>query len=232
MINGLKKVVTKMSKSLKNVINPDEVIEEYGVDSLRLYEMFLGPLTQSKPWDIAGIHGVKRFLTKVWKMQEIQMQEKLENKNVLRSYNKMVKSVKEDTKNCRFNTAISSMMIFVNCIYKENILSKEIFKNFILILAPYAPHICEELWNILGEKDTLSYASYPSYDPKFIIEDDFELVVQINGKVKDKIMSKKGIHEDVAKKLALESSKIKNILNNRDIKKVIFVKDKLINIVL
>jgi len=215
----------KMSKSLGNVINPDEVVENLGADSLRLYEMFMGPLEDAKPWSTDGIKGVRRFLEKVIKLEVTN--NKTQNNALL---NKTIKKVTDDIENMKFNTAISAMMIFVNEVQKEGI-SKEDFEKFLIILAPFAPHLVEELWEQLGNKESIFLQSWPKYDKKLIKDDVVQLVIQVNGKMRDSIETSVDISENEAKEKALASEKIKKWTEDKEIIKMIFVKNKLINIV-
>ncbi|MFA6382823.1 MAG: class I tRNA ligase family protein [Parcubacteria group bacterium] len=222
----------KMSKRWGNVVNPDDVINEFGVDSLRLYEMFMGPFSQNIAWSTDGVKGVRRFLEKVWKLQKKVIDQVVENKKLESLLHKTIKKVTEDIKNFRFNTAISAMMILVNELEKgKNILSTN-YKLLITILSPFAPHIAEELWEKLGHKDSIFLQSWPEYDPELIRDEKITLVLQINGKVRDSIEVDAGISEKEAKELAMQSEKIKTWVSGKEIKKVIFVKGKLINIVI
>jgi len=227
----VEKIITKMSKSLKNVVNPDDIVDEYGADSLRLFEMFLGPLSQSKPWDTSNIIGVYRFLEKVYKLKDIQIIEK-ENKNIEKLLHKTIKKVEVDTVSFSFNTAISQMMIFINELNKQKQATKQTLENFILILAPYAPHLSEEIWEYLGHKNTLTYEKYPTFKEELTTEDNYELVVQINGKLRDKIEVKKGIEKNEMENIALNQEKIKEFLKDKTVIKIICVIDKLVNIVI
>ena len=218
----------KMSKSRGNVINPDSVIENYGADAFRLYEMFMGPFDQPISWDTEGILGTKRFVEKVWNIfSELNGKD---SKNIERKLHQVIKKVTEDIEAQKFNTAIAIMMEFVNEAQNHGISQKQA-ENFLKILAPFAPHIAEELWQMLGYKDSILKEKWPEYDKKLIKEEAFYLVVQINGKLRDTIGTPLGISEKEAKKLALESEKIQKWLENKKIKKTIFVKDKLINFV-
>lgn len=224
----------KMSKSRGNVINPDDMIKKYGADALRMYEMFMGPLETSKPWDENGIDGSKKFLDRVWRLYiEVSKISDQENKNLEIIYNKTVKKVTNDYETLNFNTAISQMMIFINAVYKEEIFPKEYAMNFLKLLNPIAPHITEELWNNIFHKDiTLAYEEWPTYDESKVFENEFELVVQINGKVRGRINCVKGTETERLKEIALGIDSVKNFLQNQEIKKIIPIKDKLVNIVI
>ncbi|PRQ99959.1 leucine--tRNA ligase [Borreliella burgdorferi] len=226
-------VIAKMSKSLKNVINPDDIIKEFGADSMRIYEMFMGPLTDSKPWNTKGIIGVFRFLNKIWNLREKELSKENPPKEIISELHKVIKKVTEDTEKLNFNTAISAMMIFINELlkYEKNYLN--IFKPFIIILSPYAPHLAEELWEYIGELPSLfKNSKWPKFNESLIIKDKKEIVLQINGKIKDKILLNKETGEKELKEIAMENSKIKSNLLNKKIVKIIVIKNKLVNIVI
>jgi len=212
----------KMSKSRGNVINPDDVVKEYGADTLRLYEMFMGPYGEAIPWDTKGVVGVKRFLEKVWNLKDgaEDSDEKL--------LHKTIKGITEDINNFKFNTAISKMMIFVN---KAGNLSKNSFEKFLKILSPFAPHIAEELWEKLGHEKSITLEKWPAYDKDLAKDEEIQLIIQVNGKVRDKILVSAGISEDEAKEYALSSENVKKYMEGKKIKKFIFT-GKLVNIVI
>jgi len=221
----------KMSKSLENVINPDEIVEKFGADTLRLYEMFMGPLEDSKSWNTKSIIGLKRFLEKVWKLKSMINDQGSTNNKLEILLNKTIKKVTEDIENLRFNTAISAMMILVNEMEKQkNILNSQ-FSILNSLLAPFAPHIAEELWQQLGRKDSIFLEKWPEYDPKLVKDEEITLIIQINGKLRDQIKAPAGVKEEEAKRLALESKKVIKYMEGKNIQKVIFVKDRLINFV-
>jgi len=230
----------KMSKSRGNVINPDRVIADYGVDSMRLYEMFMGPLEATKPWNMQGVEGVHRFLQKVWRMViDEDSGEPLEavkqadaDEATLRLLNQTIKKVGDDIENFRFNTAISAMMIFVNHLSRQAVRPKSVVEKFVLILAPFAPHIAEELWEKLGHNDTLTYESWPEYDKELIKEKEIELVVQVNGKIKDRIVVAADADEEQIRQRALASKKVIAAIAGKSPKKIIVIKSRLVNIVL
>ncbi len=222
----------KMSKSKGNVINPDDIISESGSDALRLYEMFMGPISESKPWNTSGIEGVKRFLEKVWKIfVESGKVKNEENKNLEKIYHQTVKKVTNDYEALAFNTAISQMMIFVNALQNENVVSQEYAEGFVKLLNPLAPCITEEIWHRLGNKDTIAYEPWPKFDEEKTKENDYELIVQINGKLKDKTLVQIGLDEKQMQEIALNLPKIKENLEGKQIVKVIAIKNRLVNIV-
>ncbi|UER67442.1 leucine--tRNA ligase [Borrelia sp. BU AG58] len=228
----LKQIVAKMSKSLKNVVNPDDIINEYGADSMRIYEMFMGPLTDSKPWNTKGLIGVFRFLNKIWTIKNKELTTQTAPREVISELHKTIKKVTEDIERLSFNTAISSLMIFVNELLKYEKNYKEIFKPFIIILSPFVPHLGEELWEFIkGRPSMFKNAKWPKYDPNLIIDDTKEIALQVNGKIRDKIVINTGTSEDDIREIALKNSKIMKNIENRQILKIITVKDKLINIV-
>jgi len=233
----------KMSKSKGNVINPDDLVKKYGADAFRLYEMFMGPFDQPIAWDPKGILGTRRFLDKIWRIFQNSKSETLNSKqiqnpkskiqNIKRKLHQTIKKVTEDIEAMKFNTAIASMMEFINELQNSNCkLQNEDFKKFLIILAPFAPHFAEELYHQIEKTDkSIFEEKWPEYDKNLIEEEMITLIVQINGKVRDQIQVKKGISEKEAKEKALQSEKIRKWLKGKAIKKVIFVKDKLINFV-
>ncbi len=232
----------KMSKSKGNVVNPDEVVEKFGADTLRTYIMFMGPFDQAVEWDDNGLIGVKRFLDKVWNYNYNVVQwSKSSDSDSLSKLHQLIKKVSEDIEKMRFNTAIASMMEFVNFIYKPadkehptgevSMLSKEDFQKFVLILSPFAPHLSEELWNSLGNKKSLSGESWPEYNADLAKESEITLAVQVNGKLRETLTVPADISEEEAKKLSLASEKVQKWLEGKEPKKVIYVKGKLVSIV-
>ena len=220
----------KMSKSKGNVVNPDDIVREYGADSLRVYEMFMGPLDATKPWNTDSVGGARRFLERVYRFYtELKViNENDTSKDLI--YHQTVKKVTEDYEGLRFNTAISQMMIFINECYKDNNIKKEYLEGFLKLLNPLAPHITEELWNILGHNDTITYESWPVFDEAKTEIDEVTIVIQVNGKLRDKISVKKGTSKEELEKIALSNEKAKAFITS-NIKKVIVVPDKLVSIV-
>ncbi|OIO15888.1 leucine--tRNA ligase [Candidatus Kuenenbacteria bacterium CG11_big_fil_rev_8_21_14_0_20_37_9] len=223
----------KMSKSLGNVINPDDIIALYGADTFRLYEMFMGPLEDAKPWSTKSIIGIRRFLEKIWKLQTKCNKQLTKNKDssLERLLHKTIKKITEDIEAMKFNTAISQMMILANKMEKQERVSIIDYQLLITILSPFAPHIAEEIWSKLGNKNSIAQENWPVYNQNLIEEREIELAIQINGKVRDKITVQTDIAEDGAIQKALESVKIKNWLTGKDPKKVIYIKGKLISFV-
>ncbi|TSC84658.1 MAG: leucyl-tRNA synthetase, eubacterial and mitochondrial family [Parcubacteria group bacterium Gr01-1014_13] len=222
----------KMSKSKGNVVNPDEVVAQYGADTLRTYIMFMGPFDQAVEWDDNGLVGVKRFLDKVWNLQEKVVPKTELNLKLQTSLHQTIQKVGEDIEGMRFNTAISKMMELVNEMSKEEKLSADYYSALLKILSPFAPHMTEELWGNLGNKKTLVYQSWPEYNPELTKESTLTIAIQINGKVRDEIMIDADTAEDEVKKLALASEKVQKWLEGKEPKKVIYVKGKLVSIVI
>ncbi|MCJ7778081.1 MAG: class I tRNA ligase family protein, partial [Sedimentisphaerales bacterium] len=229
----------KMSKSRGNVVNPDKVVTDYGADSMRLYEMFMGPLEAVKPWSMQGVEGVYRFLQRTWRAivdeDTGELAEAVKDADAdgttLRLLHQTIKKVGDDIESFGFNTANSQMMIFINHLSKQEIRPKSVVEKFILILAPFAPHIAEELWERLGHTDTLAYEPWPEYDKELIKEKEIELVVQVNGKIKDRIVVSTDADEEQIKQKAMASEKVIAALAGKQPKKVIVIKSRLVNIV-
>ncbi len=221
----------KMSKSLGNVINPDEVIETYGADAMRLYEMFMGPLQVSKPWSTKGIAGVKRFLDRVWKVSEKKLTDKKPPENLVKLLHKTIKKVSNDTANLEFNTAIAQMMIYIGELHREEFLYRELWEPFVLLLAPYAPHMAEELWEKLGNSPSVAYAKWPKWDEVLTIDETVTVVYQINGKIRAREEIPQGLSKEELEKQALDNGRIKQLLEGKRVVKVIAIPNKLVNIV-
>ena len=236
----LEQIVAKMSKSLKNVVNPDDEIKAYGADSVRMYEMFMGPLTMSKPWSTQGIVGIHRFLEKVWAVSEKPMSDiditgKLEDKALIsarKTFAQTVKKVSDDTRTLNFNTAISQMMIFINEISKLPEVPKAMWSDFVKMLSPYAPHLGEELWERLGHKNTIAYESWPRISEDFGKDDVKTIVVMVNGKKRDTFEVEPGTADETLKTTALSRDAVKKFTDGHEIVKCIIVKDKLVNLVI
>lgn len=224
----------KMSKSRGNVVNPDKVIEDYGADSMRLYEMFMGPLESTKPWSMQGVEGVHRFLNKFWRTVTIEP-EKIKDipadEETQRILHQTIKKVTQDIDNFRFNTAISQMMIFVNHLAKLEAKPKKAIETFVLVLAPFSPHIAEEIWQLLGHQTTLAYENWPKYDEELAKEKEIEIAVQVLGKIKDKIVVAADADEEEIKEKALACEKVVSSIAGKEIKKIIVIKSRLVNIV-
>ena len=235
----VEQIIAKMSKSLKNVVNPDEMIDQYGADSVRMYEMFMGPLTVSKPWNTQGLVGINRFLDKVWQVSEkpmadIDITAKIEDKALVelrKTYAKTVAKVTKDTANLDFNVAISQMMIFINEASKVEKMPKTMWEGFVLMLSPYAPHLGEELWEKLGHTKTNAYEAWPTFSEEYCKEDTKEIVVMINGKLRDKFEAASDADDETLKARAVETEGYKKFTEGKEIVKVIVVKGKMVNFV-
>lgn len=229
----LEQAPAKMSKSLKNVVNPDDVIEQYGADTLRVYEMFMGPLDASIAWSEEGLEGSRKFLDRVYRLITTKEIAAKNNGHLDKVYNEVVKTVTEHLEAMRFNTAISQLMIFVNAANKEEQLFIDYAKGFIQLLAPFVPHLAEELWQVLTQSgESLSYVTWPSYDESKLVEDEIEIVLQIKGKVRAKVVVSKDSSREDLEKIALANDKIQAEIAGKDIVKVIAVPNKLVNIVI
>src|SRR6056297_3459308 len=231
----------KMSKSRGNVVNPDTVVKDYGADSLRLYEMFMGPLEATKPWSMAGVGGVRNFLDRSWRMivdaqaEQVTLVESLSaepcNEEQARVLHRTIKAVTEDTRSLSFNTAIARMMEFVNFFTRQPQRPREAMERFVLLLAPYAPHLAEELWQILGNPNTLAYEPWPQWNEAALVESSVEIPVQINGKLRTKIVVAADIHKDDLLQQALQLERIQEATSGKQIVKTIVVPGRLVNLV-
>lgn len=227
----------KMSKSKGNVVNPDDIVREYGADTLRVYEMFMGPLTQSKPWSEEGITGSRRWLDRVWRLlidDEGQLRDHVTTVNpgdLDKIYHQTVKKVTDDLENMRFNTAISQMMVFVNDAYKSDALPVTYMNGFIQLLAPFAPHLAEELWVRLGNRESISYVSWPTYDDTKLVDDTVEIIFQVNGKVRGKATVARDINQDDMITAAKADDNVQNFITGKTVRKVIAIPGKFVNIV-
>ena len=225
----------KMSKSRGNVVNPDELIAEFGADSFRVYEMFMGPFEDGQPWDPQGVIGAERFLQRVWRLFEtLDVRGKTldeGNDKPERLMHKTIKKVGEDIQNLNFNTAISALMILLNDAEKQEKLPKDFYEDFLKLLHPFAPHMTQELWEELGHKDFMTFAEWPEFDEKLIKDESFNLIIQINGKVRDSVEVEAGISEADVEKLVLGREKVQVYLKGEKPKKVIYVPGRLVNLV-
>ncbi|WP_077214301.1 leucine--tRNA ligase [Bacillus dakarensis] len=228
----------KMSKSKGNVVNPDDIIESHGADTLRLYEMFMGPLDASIAWSTNGLDGSRRFLDRIWRLfveDDGRLSPKIQDndgdQSLEKVYHQTVKKVTEDFEGLRFNTAISQLMVFINEAYKAAVIPKRYAEGFVKLIAPITPHIAEELWEKLGYSGTVSYEAWPAYDEAKLVDDEVEIVVQINGKVKAKLMVPAGANREDLEQIAMDDTKVKEQIDGKTIRKVIAVPGKLVNIV-
>ncbi len=225
----------KMSKSKGNVVNPDDIVESHGADTLRLYEMFMGPLEASIAWSTTGLDGSRRFLDRIWRLfitEDGTVSEKVQataDASLDKTYHQTVKKVTEDYEGLRFNTAISQLMVFINDAYKAEAISKDYVEGFIKLLSPIAPHLAEELWNKLGYSESISYAAWPTFDESKLVDNEVEIVVQVNGKVRSKLMVPREATRDELEKLGLEE--VASQIEGKTVRKVIAVPGKLVNIV-
>ncbi|MBM6994947.1 leucine--tRNA ligase [Paenibacillus sp. DXFW5] len=228
----------KMSKSRGNVINPDEIVGEYGADTLRVYEMFMGPLEATKPWNASGVDGIHRFLSRVWRLfvaEDGSLNSKITtdggSDEFKRTWHKTIKKVTEDFENLRFNTAISQLMIFVNEAYKTDAVPKAAAENFVQLLSPLAPHLAEELWERLGHTGTITYESWPAYDEAWTVEAEVEIVVQVNGKIVERTKISKDLDQAAMQEHSLSLPSVQQAVAGKTIRKVVAVPGKLVNIV-
>lgn len=238
----LQRIVAKMSKALKNVVDPEGVVREYGADALRLYEMFMGPLEATKPWSMQGVNGVRNFLDRVWRLvvdsrsEDLTLSEAVQDIPAGAEHDRVVHStiaaVTQDIENLSFNTAIARMMEFVNHFTKESVRPKSAMENLTLMLAPFAPHLAEELWRILGHDDSLAYAPWPEADQEKLKIASVEVPIQVNGKVRAKIVMPVGIDNQHAQSLALDNERVAELLAGKEITKVVIIPGKMVNFVI
>lgn len=221
----------KMSKSRGNVVNPDDIVAAYGADSMRVYEMFMGPLEVSKPWSTAGLIGVSRFLERAWAVSEKPLVQDEPPAGLEKLLHKTIKKVTHDTDTLNFNTAISQMMIYLGELAKLKTLPRSLWEPFVQILSPYAPHICEEFWEKLGHAESISKSEWPSYDEALTHDDEKEIVVQVNGKIRERFVVPAGADEATLRETALVLPKVREWTAGQNVVKVIVVRDKLVNIV-
>ncbi|MGA1529324.1 MAG: leucine--tRNA ligase [Kiritimatiellia bacterium] len=229
----------KMSKSRGNVINPDQIVAEYGADALRLYEMFMGPLEQSKPWNMRGVEGVFRFLGRVWRFVIDEETDLLDGRVAdvepdaaqLKALHATIKKVGEDIEGMRYNTAIAAMMEFLNEAYKWEARPRAVIEPLVLVLSPFAPHLAEELWSRLGHANTLAYEPWPAYDEAFLVEDQIEVAVQVNGKIRGRIVIPRSADQAAVLEIARADEAVKSHLDGKAIRKEVYVPGRLVNFV-
>jgi leucyl-tRNA synthetase len=238
----LLEVAEKMSKSRGNVINPDKVVDEYGADSMRLYEMFMGPLEATKPWSMRGVEGVYRFLSRVWRLliddraEAVRLADAVQDvppdRDTQRRLHQTIQKVTDDLDGMRFNTAIAAMMEFVNHLTRLEVRPQSVLEPLVLLLSPFAPHLAEELWSALGHGQTLAYEPWPSFDPALTKADEIEIPIQVNGKLRSKVLVPVDIDEAALRELALADERIRGLIAGKQVRKIIIVPKKLVNIVI
>lgn len=228
----------KMSKSRGNVVNPDDIVQEFGADTLRIYEMFMGPLESAKPWNPNGVEGSHRFLSRVWRLfiqDNGELNSKIGNhsgsESFTRTLHKTIKAVTNDLEGLRFNTAISHLMVLLNEANKEQTLPKKAMEDFVLMLSPLAPHLAEELWSRLGHSKTLAYEPWPVFEEALTVDNEVEIVVQVNGKIKDRLVVAKGTEQDLMKEKAIALQAVQEAIEGKQVRKFVVVPDRLVNIV-
>ena len=225
----------KMSKSFDNIINPDDIINKFGADTLRIYEMFMGPFDQTIAWSEESVEGCFRFLKRVWQLFLTKASDKNTSVKLASKLHKTIKKASEDLENLKFNTAVASLMGFIKDWRSDKEgLNRDDLKKFLLILAPFAPHTAEELWNKIGEKSSIHQSQWPSYESKLLKEEEVTIVTQINGKIRYtfRLSAEKIGDQQLIERIAKDSQKIKKHLDNRTIKKVVYVKGRVINFVI
>jgi leucyl-tRNA synthetase len=235
---SLETQIEKMSKSRYNVVNPDDVVRDYGADSLRLYEMFMGPLDREKPWTEEGVQGVHRFLRRVWHLfvgEDGALSPNIvdhgSDESLQKALHQTIKAVTEDIEKLFFNTAIAEMMKFVNTATKTESIDREWAEQFVLVLAPFAPHLAEELWERLGHGETLAYEPWPAYDEALLVEDSVEVPVQVNGKVRSRIVVGVDAGAEDVIGLARSDENVARFIGDKNIVKEIYVPGKMVNFV-
>jgi leucyl-tRNA synthetase len=231
----------KMSKSRGNVINPDEVVAQYGADSMRLYEMFMGPLEATKPWSMRGVEGVYRFLSRIWRLfvddwaEDTKLADSVADtepdRETERLMHQTIKKVTMDLDGMRFNTAIAALMEFSNHLTRLRVRPRRVLEKLVLLLAPFAPHISEELWRALGHNESLAYEPWPQFEEALTQEDEIEIPIQINGKVRSRLQVKAGTDSETLKALALKDDRVSALLAEKTVVRVVVVPEKLVNIV-
>ena len=228
----------KMSKSKGNVVNPDDILETHGADTLRLYEMFMGPPEASIAWSTSGLDGARRFLDRIWRLlvnEDGSLTEKITSETggpLEKVYHQTVKKVTEDFNALHFNTGISQLMVFINEAYKVNNIPKQYIEGFLKLLSPITPHIAEELWSKLGHEKTISYEEWPQFDETKLVDDEVEIVVQVNGRVRTKIMVPSDASQEQLEELAVNNETIKSFMGDQTVKKIIAIPGRLVNVVL
>jgi len=229
---------TKMSKSRGNVINPDSIVDEFGADSMRLYEMFMGPLDKSKPWNTKGLHGCSRFINKLWSKicstdgLSTSITEDTPNDETIKLLHQTIKKVGDDVENLRFNTAISQMMIFTNHLITLDVVPKTVLEVFVKLLAPFIPHVSEEIWEYLGHNDSITFKSWPEFDESLAKEEKMTIAIQVNGKLRANIDVSPNAEKDDVLSAAKDNDKIKGYLEGKEIIKEIYVNGRLVNFVI
>ena len=221
----------KMSKRWGNVINPDEMVGEFGADAFRIYEMFMGPFTQSIAWNTDGVVGSRRFVEKVWKLQNKIESKQEANQSIINLIQTTIKKVTSDIEDFKFNTAVSTLMILVNVLEKEEKVSQQDFETLLVLLSPFAPHMTEELWSGLGHTQSIFLSTWPLFDAQKIVDEDVTVAVQVNGRVRGEITIARDLAEDEVKEMALGNENVKQHLEGKMIRKVIVVPGKIVSIV-
>jgi leucyl-tRNA synthetase len=222
----------KMSKSRGNVINPDDIVEQFGADAMRIYEMFMGPLEAVKPWNTSSISGVSRFLDRVYALSERVAADTLPSQELSRLLHQTIRKVGDDIEQLHFNTAVSAMMVLSNELTKAKKVPKDALQTLVILLHPFAPHLAEELWQMLGNQPSVQAAPWPSYDSALCESDDVEIPIQINGKVRERLRLQKGLPQEQALALAQALPKIAAGLQGKSVRKVIYVPDKIMNLII
>jgi leucyl-tRNA synthetase len=226
----------KMSKSWGNVVSPDDMVDQYGADAMRIYEMFLGPLEAMKPWSTASVEGISRFLDRVWRLYtredgSLLLDDSAVGPELTRVLHQTIRKLTEDLDALKFNTAIAQMMVFVNEVMKQPARPRRVLEPFVLLLSPFAPHVSEELWSRMGHRESLAYAPWPKFDPALCEDDTVTVAVQVNGKLRATLELPKGADQAAVQAAALADERVSRYVNGGAIRKVIHVKDKLLNLV-
>jgi len=233
------RIVAKMSKSLKNVVNPDEIISEYGADTFRLYEMYMGPLDMAKPWNTRDVPGLHKLCQRIWRLFVDESTGEISasltggtpDDTSLRALHKLVKKVTEELEQLKLNTGIAAIFDFVNTMTRATSRTRAVLEPFVLVLAPFAPHLAEELWSRLGHPESLAYEPWPAFDPRLARDEQVEIAVQVNGKIKAKIMVDADAADDAVQAAAMADAKVMAAMENRPVRKVVVAKGRLVNII-